>query len=200
MSETVETAPVGQVQVEKPKRNIWKIIVPIVIITVILSAVLVYWWFSRPAIQQTPWLFEGAYAKYEGETTMLSYSTNMTVRLEVVDYNSTHAKLLTYVSMVMDGETYTEQETIWGDLKGEAYDFEGYTLETSYEDHVYFEGLGTRYCMVYEYSITNMTIQIYVDKQTTWPVKMVYRYDFGLSTDVSVELTLVESNIPGLKT
>ena len=200
MSETVETAPVGQVQVEKPKRNIWKIIVPIVVITVILSAVLVYWWFSRPAIQQTPWLFEGAYAKYEGETTILSYSTNMTVRLEVVDYNSTHAKLLTYVSMVMDGETYTEQETIWGDLKGEAYDFEGYTLETSYEDHVYFEGLGTRHCMVYEYSITNMTIQIYVDKQTTWPVKMVYRYDFGLSTDVSVELTLVESNIPGLKT
>ncbi len=199
MSGTVETPPVEQVQVEKPKRSIWKIIVPVIVIVVLVSAVLAYWWFSRPQIPQAAWLFKGAYAEYEGETTVMFYSMNMTVRIEVVDYNSTHAKLLYYMDMEMDGETFTEQETMWSDLREETYDVEDFTLETSYEDHVYFEELGTRYCMVYEYSGTNMTIQIFVDKQTTWPLKWAYSYAFGLDTDINVELTLVETNIPDLK-
>jgi len=199
LGETVETAPVEEVQVEKPKRNIWKIVVPVVIVVIVLGAVLAYWWFSRPQISQAAWLFKGAYAEYEGETTVLFYSVNMTMRLEVVDYNNTHAKLLTYMDMEMDGESYTEQETMWGDLREETYDVENYTLETSYEDHVYFEGLGTRHCMIYEYCNTNMTMQFYIDKETTWPIKLVYSYDFDQLTDFSIELTLVETNIPGLK-
>jgi len=197
---TVEPAPVGQVQVEPPKRNVWKIIVPIIIIVVTVSVVLGFWWFSTSPIQQAAWLFDGAYAEYEGETTVLFYSTNMTVRLEVVDLNSTHAKLLYYIDMKMDGETYTEQETMWSDLREETYDVEGFILLTSYEDHVYLEDLGTIYCRVYDYSSTNMTMQIYVDNESTWPLKMVYIYDFGLDNDITVDLTLVESNIPGLKT
>jgi len=199
LSGTVETPHVEQVQVEKPKRSIWKIIVPVIVIVVLLGAVLAYWWFSRPQVAQAGWLFEGAYAEYKGETTVTFYSMNMTVRIEVVDYNSTHAKLLYYMNMEMDGETFTEQETMWSDLREETYEVEDFTLETSYEDHVYLEELGTRYCMVYEYSGTNMTIQIFVDKQTTWPLKWAYSYAFGLDTDINVELTLVETNIPDLK-
>ena len=38
MSETVETVPVGQVQVEKPKRKMWKIIVPVIIVVVLVGS------------------------------------------------------------------------------------------------------------------------------------------------------------------
>ena len=198
LGETVETAPVEEIQVEKPKSNIWKIVVPVVIVVIVLGAVLAYWWFSRPP--QTPWLFKGAYAEYRGETTVLSYSVNMTWHFEVVDYNSTHAKLLTYMKWDMDGESYTEQETMWSDLRENTYYVEGAVLKTSYEDYVYLEGLGTRYCKVLEYSIVDadMTITFYLDMDTEWPLKM----SFGmteLDVDFNVDLTLVETNIPGLK-
>ena len=200
LGETEETAPVEEVQVEKPKRNILKIVVPVVIVVIVLGAVLAYWWFSRPQTLQTPWLFKGAYAEYEGETTVLFYSMNMTLRLEVVDYNSTHAKLLYYTDMEMDGESYTEQETMWGDLRENTYEIEGAVLKTSYEDYVYLEGLGTRYCKVLEYSIVDAdtTMTFYLDMDTEWPLKM----SFGmteLDVDFNVDLTLVETNIPGLK-
>jgi len=67
------------------------------IVIVGLGAFLYYWFFVRP--QAPPWLFKGAYAKYHGETTILFVTVKMDMRLEVVDYNATHAKMLMYVKM-----------------------------------------------------------------------------------------------------
>lgn len=190
-SDTPETPSEDIVE---PKGRRTKIILAIVIVVVIIVAVfLVYWFFLRP---QTPWLFKGAYAEYTGETTISFISVNITMRLEVVDYNSSHAKLLQYVKMET-GLTGTEefQNTTWVDLKETTYEPEGYEFLRSYEDYVYFEGLGTRYCKVYEYNSDGTTITYYIDKEIGWPLKL----SMSMTGDLSLDLTLVETNIPGLK-
>jgi len=177
----------------KPKsRLVWISLVAVVLVLAV-SAVVYWWWFLRP---QTPWLFVGAFAKYQGETTVLTVTVNMTMRLEVLEYNNTHAKLLTYVRMEMGiGEPFEFQNTTWADLEENSFEVEGYDLMTSYEDHVYFEGLGTRLCTIFEYSSADMDMTYYVDSGTGFPLKMA----FSLSDlDMDFELTLKETNIPGL--
>ncbi len=164
-----------------------KIALVTVVVVIVLTVTLLLW-FSRPS---TPWLFEGAYANYRCEKTVAVLPINITVRLEVVDYNDTRARLLTHVRMETGYLAPMEyQITTWVNLGENIYEVEGYTLEASYEDHTYLEGFETRHCTVYEYSIADMTMIYYVEKETGWPIKMAFR-TFG----VEFELILVKTNI-----
>ena len=192
-----EAAPTSPAVAPKPRRR-WMIVAAVVIVIVVVAGVFAYWWFSRPSSAQAAWLFDGAYAEYFGETTMPFVSMNMTMRLEVVEYNSTHAKLLT--SMKMENNVTAPQEwedTTWADLRGTSYEVEGYDLTGEREDDVYITGLGTKHCMVYEYSGSGMTMEYYVDKDIGWPVKMEFQVSQG-TLDVDFSLILMETNIPEL--
>jgi hypothetical protein len=71
-----------------------KVVLVIAVLTVvILVLVTAYWYMSRP---QYSWLFKGAYAVYKGEAYVLFLPLEVTLRLEVVDFNKTHAKILFY--------------------------------------------------------------------------------------------------------
>lgn len=86
----------------------------VVIILVVIIAFAVYWLFVRPA--GLPWLFKGAYAKYHGETTVLGFTIKLDVRFEVVDYNSTHAKLLLFMKADTPFGSQEYQNVTWSDL------------------------------------------------------------------------------------
>jgi len=64
------------------------------IVGLVVGAILVSGLLSRPTGQDA-WLFKGAYAKYEGSTSVMGYSFDFSVKLEVLDFNSTHAYIST---------------------------------------------------------------------------------------------------------
>lgn len=165
-----------------------------VVVAVIAGATL-YWYFTRqPSI---PWLFRGAYAKYHGETTVLFVPVKADLRTEVVDYNATHVKLLEYFKIETPLGTREFQNVSWYDLIKKSYEIEGYTLKRTYEQEVYLESTGTRKCIVYEYEHrTGGLMTLYVDKEVMWPIKI--RFSSEAAAALSIDLNLVESNIPGL--
>jgi hypothetical protein len=176
----------------KPKRRLLKITLATVIIVIVIGA-FTLWWFYRP--QETPSVPQGAYARYSGTTTIPPLSINMTIRLEEAEHNSTYAKLLTYVKIeISQTEPQELQNITWVDLRTKTYEFQGSAPTETHEDYVDFQGLGTRQCIIQTYSEGDTSWTLYVDKNIGWPLKMEFS-----ESGMSFELTLVETNISGLK-
>jgi hypothetical protein len=178
-------------------------VIAVAVIAVVIGAFLVTAFLSQPQ-GQSAWLFKGAYAEYEGTTSMdvfsVTVSFSITLRQEVVDFNSTHAQLLTSISMDTSlSEPEESETTVWVDLSKNQYQIDEGTLVNMYEANLPFEGFGNRDCIVYEYATDGLTITIYVDKQIGWPLKMnigmIGEDDLSLDLDIN----LVETNIPALK-
>jgi len=184
----------------KPKNNIKMIaVIAVAVIAVVIGAFLVAAFLSQPA-GQSSWLFKGAYAKYEGTTTVMFISFSFTLRQEVVDFNNTHAELLTSLSMGSSLSGSVENNvTTWVDLSKNQYVIEEATLVSSYEGNVNFAGLGNRDCLIYEYATDGPTLTIYVDKQIGWPLKMKVSMIGEDSLSLELDINLVETNIPELK-
>jgi len=189
MSEEVKVQP------SRSKRNI---IIGITAVAIVVVAVIaVYWFFLRPQAKY-PWLFEEAYGKYTGETSVMGITISVTMRLEVLEFNDTHAKLLNYIKVVTPFGSQEFQNTTWVDLTKETYETEGYTLKRSYDQDIYVENFGTRACTVYEFEGENQSMTImYVDKETFWPIKI--KLTSTGTQAMSLDLNLVDTNIPGLK-
>lgn len=171
-----------------------KALVIVVVAVIVVGSFLVYWLFLRP--QAPSWLFDGAYAKYYGETSILLFTVKVTCRLEVMDFNNTHARMHIYMKAETPLGTQEFQNTTWADLGERTYEIGETGPTRRYEEVIYIEGIGTRDCIVYEYSYLP-PIWFYVDKEIGFPIKM----KMGTSGTVgySLDLNLVETNIPGLK-
>jgi hypothetical protein len=190
--------------VAKPKSHVKLVaVVAVAVIAVVVGAFLVSALLSSPQGQDA-WLFKGAYATYEGTTSMevlsITVDFSFTMRQEVVDFNSTHAQLLTSVSMDSSlSEPEESETTVWVDLSKNQYLIEEGTLVNSYEANMPFEGFGNRDCIVYEYATDGPTITIYVDKQIGWPLKMSIGMTGEGDLSLNLDVTLAETNIPALK-
>lgn len=187
-----------------PKSHMKLIIASAVIIIVAIAAFVGYWVFLGPGTGggggSNSWIFKGAYANFQGQETVtgLNYNITMTIHEEVLDFNSTHAQILTSTTTDTGfGTPYTFNSTSWVDLSKNDYNIENGNLTRSYETTVTLGNLGTRNCIAYEYSISGGTMTVYVDKTVTFPVKFsttstgTYSYNF--------DLVLVSTNIPGLQ-
>jgi hypothetical protein len=197
-------------------------VIAVVAICVVVCAFLVSAFITSPQPQgQDTWLFKGAYATYEGSASIsaedlgsmldMSLSIDFTVRQEIVDFNDTHALISTAFQMSSSfgeygGDTEQNEESAWVPLSEmglmTAFEDEDIDLTNSYESTVNIDGLGTRTCMVYEYAISDdgLTMIVYVDKAIEWPLKMtVSMTNTELSSDLTVDINLVETNIPALK-
>ena len=156
---------------------------------------------NEPVISgnQNSWLFKGAYARYEGTTSLFLMTFSVEMRQEVKDFNSTHAELLTSLSLNSDfGDSEESNTTIWVDLEENQYEIEEATLTNKYETTEIFEKFGTRDVIVYEYSTDGPTILVYVDKQINWPLKMSMELTGEDYIDLDIDIELVETNIPEL--
>jgi len=68
------------------------------------------YWYSLP---HYPWLFQGAYALYEGDTTVLFIPVELEARLQVMEYNSTHARIFMWVNMSVLGISSQTSTSVW---------------------------------------------------------------------------------------
>jgi hypothetical protein len=209
--------------VAHPKSRVKLIaIVAVVAVSVVVGAFLVSAFISAPPEGQDAWLFKGAYATYKGSMTSedmdidmsglsmsFDFSVDFTVRLEVLDFNDTHALISASFEMSssfgeMDGEKVEDESSAWVPLSemGFMTDFNDVDLTTSYESTVNIDGFGTRTCMVYEYAISDegMAMTVYVDKAIGWPLKMAISSDKNdLGLNLALDIKLTETNISALK-
>jgi hypothetical protein len=204
----------------QPKSHIKLIaVIAIVAIAVIVGALLVSAFISSPPPQgQDAWLFKGAYAVYEGSASIsaedlgsfldMSMSIDFSVRQEIVDFNDTHVLISTAFQMSSSfGEEENNEESAWVPLSEMGFmsafnDEEDVELTNSYETTVNINGIGTRTCMVYEYSISNegLTLTVYVDKAIDWPLKMTMSMtNPDLPNGLELDINLTETNIPALQ-
>jgi hypothetical protein len=197
-----------------PKSHVKLIaVIAIVAVAVVVGAFLVSAFTSTPQGQDS-WLFKGAYATYEGSTSVssgdmglynMSVSIDFTVRQEIVDFNSTHALVSTSFQMSSSfGETVADKNSTWVPLSQAGFmnAFDESNLTKSYESTVNIAGFGTKTCMVYEYAISDegLTMTVYVDKTIGWPLKMTISMTGENSIgNLSLDINLVETNIPALK-
>lgn len=145
------------------------------------------------------WLFKGAYAKYKGTTTLMFMNFNVEMRQEVKDFNTTHAELQIFLSLASDFEENEETNTtVWIDLEENNYEIDDAALTNKYEITETFDKFGSRECIVYEYSTEGPTILIYVDKQIGWPLKMNMEITGEDDINLSLDIELIETNIPEL--
>jgi hypothetical protein len=200
----------------EPKKISSKLILVVVaLVAVVIIAALTYVFFhpqggisDETQKSQQDWYFKGAYANYEGSTTYLFLTVDFLMRLEIVDFNSTHVKTLYDVKLQSGslGSLLNEQETNWvqkeklGTSALEMID--GFALGSNYEDHVYIEDLGTKYCEIYEFTQTDIEfgdviVTVYLDPEIMWPLK--------LSLDLTAEnenvlfnINMSDTNIPEL--
>ena len=201
-----------------PSKNHFKLITvtAVVAVSVVVGALLVSAFIASPQGQDA-WLFKGAYATYEGATSVsaenigffdMSLSIDFIVQLEVVDFNNTHALVFTSFRMSssfggLGGETAEDNNSAWVPLSqvGLINAFEDVELTNSYESTVDIVGFGPRMCMVYEYAILDedLIMKVYVEKAIEWPLKMTVSMTGEDSIGLSLDINLVETNIAALK-
>jgi len=171
-------------------------IVTLLAVTFFASAMLL-----KPSGQNS-WLFKGAYAKYDGSTSVMGFAFDFSVKMQVLDFNTTHAYLSTSFSLSSNIVEAIEQEnSTWIPLSqvGLTNAFSESNITRTYDATINFDNLGTRSCTVYEIATEGPTLAVYVDKTIGWPLKMTVSMTGEGTTTLSLDIKLVETNIPGLR-
>jgi hypothetical protein len=150
--------------------------------------------------QNTPqsWITKGAYATYAGQANVLSMTVSFKARMEIVDFNQTHIRVATDFNMTTPFGTNQNTTTTWVNREDMTYQPDGLTLNNTYTTQVSLPNLGTRTCTVYEYSSQGISAAYYVDKSVQWPIKMIMTSPTVEGQYYSMNINLVDSNIPGL--
>ena len=198
---TNAVSPSPNEAIPKSRKKLLIAATAIAVVGLVVSAFLVSALLSKPTGQDA-WLFKGAYAKYEGSTSVMGYSFDFSVKLEVLDFNATHAYMSTSFKMVPSvGETVEDENSTWVELSkvGFVNAFSESNVTNSYDATMDFGSLGTRSCTVYEFATDGPTMTVYIDKAIGWPLKMKASMAGEDSLSLSLDINLVDTNIPGLK-
>jgi|WetSurMetagenome_2_1015567.scaffolds.fasta_scaffold105160_2 hypothetical protein len=182
------------------KFNIKKLAI-LLIVTIIAAVVIL----ATPGIlvqnqTATPqnWIKIGAYSTYEGQTTILSFTVTFNARMEIVDLNDTQVEIQTSIDMSTPYGSNQNTTTTWVNRSNMTFQPEGLTLNSNRTEQVSIPHIGTRTCTVYEYKNQDITATYYVDNQIQWPIKMTITTPITEGQSYSMNINLVDSNIPGL--
>jgi len=161
----------------------------------------VYFLGGFDSSKKQPWLFDGAYGTYSGETTYATVTFNFTIRVQVIDFNSSAVDTLSYYTLKYGTHDDTNQSTQWHQLNSSGgIDFtqpSGYTLSRTYSTTRYVSG-NTYDCTAYEYTKGRTTLTAYVSNSVDFPVEFAYTSTPATGTTLSLDLPLVQTNISGL--
>lgn len=153
-------------------------------------------------VSKTPtsasWLTKGAYATYQGKTEIMSISISFEARMEITDLNETHLEISTSFDMSSPYGNSQNTTSIWMGKSDMTFQPEGLDLDRTYTAQVTIPNLGTRSCTVYEYENKDFKATFYVDSALNWPVKMTMTSPVVEGQSYNMDVSLVESNIPGL--
>ena len=185
-------------------------------VALFIGAILGSDFLSNPQDQSDP-IFKGAYAMYEGSTSLksediglfeMTMSVNFAVRQEVVDLNGTHVLLSTSFRMTssfgdINGETVEDENSAWVPRSQMSFmsALEDFDLTKNYETTINIANFGARPCLVYEYILSNegLAFTLYVDKEIGWPLKMTISTDENIvGLNLTLDINLTETNIPAL--
>ena len=159
----------------------------IVIVAFFVVAVIIglYAWkyYSEQEQRQYVGWFNGAYAEYYGETYVLFVRVEAKFRLEILEFNSSHIKWLTYIKVKTPLGEREYSNTSWVNIKE-------HSIKNLLEDTIYIEGIGAR--DVYIQRSRDSTF--YLDKECGWPLKIRIQVD-----QFTFDMNLVKSNVPALK-
>jgi len=144
------------------------------------------------------WIVKGAYATYEGQTSVLGVSISFTAEMEIVDLNSTHVEIQTDFNMSSPFGNEENTTTTWVSRSNMTYQPEGLALNSTYQTQVTVPSLGSVSCTAYVYSSQGITATYYVDNQIQWPVKMTMTSPMISGQAYSIDVNLVDTNIKGL--
>jgi hypothetical protein len=185
----------------KSQNKLLIVVVAMAVAGLLLGAFLVSGLLSKPTGQDS-WLFKGAYAKYEGYTSVMGFGFDISAKLEVLDLNSTHAYMSTSFKMGSSlGETAEEENSTWVERSRVGFldAFSESNITNSYDATLDFGNLGTRSCTVYEFATDGPTMTVYVDKTIGWPLKMKASMTGEGSLSLSLDINLVDTNISALR-
>ena len=175
------------------------IVIVVIIAVAAVAGVYLLGVFDSPKKQ--PWLFDGAYGTYSGETTYMTINFNFTIRVQVIKFNSTAAEFLSYYTLSYGTHTDSNQSTRWHPLNSSGgIDFappSGYTLSRTYAATRYVSG-NTYYCTAYEYTKGRTSITAYVSNSVDFPVEFTYSSKPVTGSTLFLDLPIVQTNISGL--
>jgi len=151
--------------------------------------------------KKEPWLFDGAYGTYSGETSYLTATVNFTIRVQVINFNGTAVETLSYYVLKYGTHDDTNQSTRWHQLNSSGgIDFtqpSGFTLSRTYSTTRYVSG-NAYDCAAYEYTNGRTMLTAYVSDSVDFPVEFTYASTPVTGTSLSLDLPLVQTNISGL--
>ena len=150
---------------------------------------------SQPS---TSWIAKGAYATYQGSSSVLGFNIDFTAKLEIVDLNATHVEIQTEFNMSTPYGNESNSTTLWVSRENMTFQPEGLTLNSTSTAQITIPGLGTRSCTVYQYSSQGISATYYVDNKMRWPIRIVMTSPEVEGQSYSMDITLVSTNIPGL--
>ena len=156
---------------------------------------------SAPGTQNTPndsWMAKGDYATYEGQATVMSITVSFTSKMEITDLNATDVQISTDFNMSTPYGSTENTTTNWISRENMTFQPDGLTLNDSYSTQITLPNIGTRSCTVYEYQNQDIGATYYIDNTLQWPLKMTMTSPEVDGQSYSIDVNLVETNIPGL--
>jgi hypothetical protein len=144
------------------------------------------------------WIVIGAYAAYEGQGNVLSTPISIDARMEIIGLNETYIQVLTNYNMSTPYGVTGNTSTTWVSRENMTFQPVGLTLNDTYSTQITLPNLGTRSCTVYEYNSQGISTTYYVDNSIQWPIKIVMTSPTFDGLSYTMDINLVNSNIPGL--
>lgn len=144
------------------------------------------------------WIAKGAYATYQGSSSVLGFDIDFTAKMEIVDLNATSVEIQTDFNMSTPYGSDSNSTTQWVSRENMTFQPEGSVLNSTSTAQVTIPGLGTQSCTVYQYSGQGISATYYVDNKIQWPIKIVMTSPEVEGQSYSMNITLVSTNIPGL--
>lgn len=173
------------------KRDNLKLLGLAALVIVVVGAGAYAWWsMSQPAY---PWLYQGAYGKYNGTYTIGSTAYTVTQTITVQSFTGSSASWLFNTSTVWDGGTTSDSVSRSFDFATRRFSPDIPNYSSAYDETITYHGQ-PRQCRVFQFSTTPTSTLVYIDQATAWVLKQVVPLN-----GTSAELNLVETNITPLK-
>jgi len=151
---------------------------------------------NQPSSQS--WMAIGDYATYQGQATVLSMTVNFNATMEIVGLNETYIQVQTSFGMSTPFGSTENTSTTWVNRENMTYQPAGLTLNNTCITQVTLPNIGTQSCTEYIYSSQGISAAYYIDNSIQWPVEMTMTSPPVDGESYSMNITLVDTNIPGL--
>ncbi len=173
------------------KRDNLKLLGILALVIVVVGVGAYVWWsMSQPSY---PWLYQGAYGKYNGTYTIEGTTYTVTQTITVQSLTGTSANWLFNTTTVWDGGNTSDAVTRSFDFATRRFTPDIPNYSSAFDETITYHSQ-QRPCRVFQFSTTPTSTLVYLDRATAWVLRQVAPLN-----GTSVELNLVETNIVPLK-